>query len=255
MTVLLVHGVLRARDADAVDRATDRDVDPGTQLRAVVSGSLAAAVSEAGERDLTPEDAVAHLDLLVSLVSDVPVLPLPVGTTAPDDDAVREDILAPAADQLERQLTAVADLVELRLDLTFDTDALVSGIAARDPEVARLAARSRAPGAGLAERMALGETVAAGVADEEARLAEEWTRELADVSLRWTVLHSDENRWRMAYLVPRDQLGTADTAVAHLRAAAQDRAAAEYVGPLPVYSFLDQLPAAEAAQPASRWGW
>ena len=40
-----------------------------------------------------------------------------------------------------------------------------------------------------------------------------------------------------------------------LRERARGQAEAEYVGPLPVYSFLEQIPAADTAPPSSRWGW
>jgi Gas vesicle synthesis protein GvpL/GvpF len=166
--VLLVHGVLHDRDRASVERLGAGPV----RARPIVTGALAAVVSAAPEQGLTPDDAVAHLELLVALVTAVPVLPLPLGTTAPDDDAVREEVLAPAAEQLERLLAAVADLVELRLDLAFDTDATVADIARGDPAIERLVARSRAPGAGLAERMALGEAIAGRVADVQTELAE-----------------------------------------------------------------------------------
>jgi hypothetical protein len=219
------------------------------------AAGLAAAVSEAPERGLTGDDAVAHLDLLVALAADVPVLPLPLGTTAPDDDAVREEVLTPAADRLEQQLAAVADYVELRLDVAFDTDAVVAEIALGNPEIERLAARSRARGAGLSERMALGEAVAELVADEEAVRTAQWTAELASIAERSAVLAADEQTRRTAYLVRRERLADADAAVARLRADAEGVAAIEYVGPLPVYSFLDDLPAGEQPASRSRWGW
>jgi len=248
--VLLVHGLLRADDREVVGQVDAGSVHP----RVVEAGGLAAAVSEVPDRGLTEDDAVAHLDLLVALVADVPVLPLPLGTTAPDDDAVREEVLTPAADELERRLAAIADLVELRLDLVFDTDALVADIAAADPDIERLAARSRAPGAGMADRMALGEAVAARVADAEAGLAGTWTEELAAMAEQSAVLSADEQSRRMAFCVRRERLADADAAVARLREAADGRAGVEYVGPLPVYSFLDDVPADEPAR-RSRWGW
>jgi hypothetical protein len=249
--VLLVHGLLREQDRELLDRLGARGVHP----RAVAAGGLAAAVSEAPDDGLTPDDAVAHLDLLVALAAGVPVLPLPLGTTAPDDDAVREEVLAPAADRLAQRLAAVADVVEVRLDLGFDTDAVVAEIARGDPEITRLAARSRAPGAGMAERMALGEAVAGRVADVEAALAEKWTAELDGVAERSAVLASDEEVRRTAYLVRRDRLPDADAAVERLRATAAGRADVEYVGPLPVYSFLDDPPVGPTPAPRSRWGW
>jgi hypothetical protein len=164
-------------------------------------------------------------------------------------------VLAPAADRLEEQLAAVADFVELRLDLDFDTDAVVADIAGADPEIERLAARSRGPGARLAERMALGEAVAERVADTEAELGARWTDELAGIAERSVVLSADEQVRRTAYLVRRDRVGDADAAVVRLRAAAEGRAGVEYVGPLPVYSFLTDLPAGPEPAPRSRWGW
>jgi Gas vesicle synthesis protein GvpL/GvpF len=249
--VLLVHGVLRVQDAAVLDRVDTGPVRP----RAVAAGALVAAVSQAPEHALAADDAVAHLDLLVALVAAVPVLPLPLGTTAADEDAVREEVLTPAADQLEQQLTAVADLVELRLDLSFDTDVLVADIARGDPEIEWLAARSRAPGAGLAERMALGEAVAERIGELEAALAEQWTGELAGIAERSVVLHADEQVHRQAYLVRRDRIAEADDAVVRLRAGSEGRADLEYVGPLPVYSFLDDIPAGPEPAQRSRWGW
>jgi hypothetical protein len=249
--VLIVHGVLRERDRSVLDR-----LDTGPAHRwTVAAGALAAAVSEAPDSGLTADDAVAHLDLLVALANDVPVLPLPLGTTAPDDDSVREEMLTPAADRLEQQLAAVADLVEVRLDVLFDTDVLVADVRRSDPEIERLAARNRAPGAGFSERMALGEAVAARVADVEATLFEEWTAELTGMAQRVAVLEADEQVRRTAFCLRRDQLPDADAAVARLRAAAVGRAGIEYVGPLPLYSFLDDPPPAHEPAPRSRWGW
>ncbi|MGY1601815.1 GvpL/GvpF family gas vesicle protein [Geodermatophilus sp. SYSU D00815] len=249
--MLLVHGLLREHDREVLERVETGSVRP----RLVAAGGLAAAVSEAPESGLTADDAVAHLDLLVALAADVPVLPLPLGTTAPDDDAVREEVLTPAADQLEHQLAAVADLVELRLDLDFDTDAVVADIARGDPEIGRLAARSRVPGAGLADRMALGEAVAARVADAQEALTAEWTAELAGIAERSALLAADEQVRRTAWCVRRERLADADAAVARLREAAAGLAEVEYVGPLPVYSFLDDLPSGPEPEPRSRWGW
>lgn len=251
--MLLVHGVLRAPDAGAVTRMPGPPSGP--PARAVAEGALAAVVSDAPGRDLTEDDAVGHLDLLVALVADVPVLPLALGTVAPDDDAVRADVLAAAAGDLAERLDAVADVVELRLDLEFDTDATIAAIARRDPQVQALAERTRAPGAGTAERMALGEAVAVRVAAEHTALVAQWTAPLAATAELATVLHEDEQRHRSAYLVRRDRLAEADAAVAGVRTEAGDRAGVEYVGPLPVYSFLEQVGAVAQPAPTSRWGW
>jgi hypothetical protein len=249
--MLLVHALMRADDARRLDEVDAGRVHP----HAVAAGGLVAAVSVAPDHGLTEDDAVAHLDLLTALAADVPVLPLALGTTAPDEDAVREEILTPLADQLEHWLAAVADLVELRLTLTFDTDAVVADATRGDHEIARLAARTRLPGTGMDERIALGEMVAGRVAETQQTLAEQWTTELAGIAERSVVLGVDEQSRREAHLVRRNRIAAADAAVERLRRASAGRAAVEWVGPLPVYSFLDGGPAEAEPAPRSRWGW
>ena len=250
--MVLVHGVLREQDAAVLDRLEG-------SARPVTGAGLTAVVSDApADDELTGEDAVAHLDLLVAAVRDVPVLPFALGTAAPDETAVRDEVLVPEADLLARRLEAVADVVELRLDLMFDTDASVAAITRTDPDLQRLADRARRPGAGLPERLALGEATAMRVAAYQEALADEWTTELLAVAERAALLHSDEQLRRTAYLVRRGRLDDADAAVGLLRARAEGQAEVEYVGPLPVFSFLDDLdavPDRTRSEPSSRWGW
>jgi hypothetical protein len=248
--VLAVHGLIRAADRAAV---TDASPEP-VRARTVVSGELAAVVSAVPDEGPAPEDAVPHLDLLVALVAQVPVLPLALGTVAPDDDAVRDEIMTPEADRFARQLDALQDLVELRVNLAFDS-AAATAAASADPEVRALSQAARAPGAGFGERMALGEAVAQRVADRTDALTEEWTRELAGVAVRSVVLSATEEDVRIALLARRDQLPDVDDAVSRLRALADGQAAVEYVGPLPTYSFLDAVDTTPTPRPASRWGW
>jgi hypothetical protein len=131
----------------------------------------------------------------------------------------------------------------------------VAAVAAQDSEIRSLATRTRRPGAGLGERVALGEAVASHVAALEDALTEKWTGELAGLAERDVALAADEQIRRMAYLVRRERLPAADAAVARLRAAADAHAAVEYVGPLPAYSFLDEVDTGASPPPTSRWGW
>ena len=249
---LLVHGIVRSEDADLVDVR----VPDGLRPRAVTAGPLAAVVSPAPDRDLTAEDAAPHLDLLVAVVAaDLPVLPVSFGTVAPDDDAVRDEVLDGEADVLEQRLDAVAGLVELRLDLTFDTDASVAAVRDADPGLRAMAERVRQPGAGFSEKLALGEATAMRVAEHQESLVEDWTAELEELAERSAVLHGDEQLRRIAYLVRRDRLDDADAAVGRMQDDLGGRARIEYVGPLPVYSFLDDLDVRPEPASTSKWGW
>lgn len=246
--MLAVHGLIRTADRADVDHGQS------VHVRAVTCGQVAAVVSTVPDEGVTEEDAVPHLDLLIALVARVPVLPLALGTVAPDDDAVREQILAPELERFERQLDALQDVVELRVELAFDLDATAAAVAG-DPEIRALRRAAGAPGAGMGERMALGEAVAQRVAERTDSLTEEWTRELAGLATSSRVLSAREQGARIALLVRRDQLPDADDAVSRLREAADGQAAVEYVGPLPAYSFLDEVVAPPSPRTTSRWGW
>lgn len=249
---LLVHGIVRSEDADLVDvRLPD-----GLLARAVSSGPLAAVVSPAPSEELTAEDAAPHLDLLVAIVAaDLPVLPVSFGTVAPDDDSVRDEVLLPESDVLAARLDAVAGLVELRLDLTFDVDASVAAVRDADPTLRVMAESVRLSGAGFTERLALGEATARHVAEHQDALVERWTGELEELAELSAVLHGDEQLRRIAYLLRRDRLEDADDAVERMQDALEGRARIEYVGPLPVYSFLDDLDVRREPAQASKWGW
>jgi hypothetical protein len=230
-------------------------VPDGLQPRTVTRGPVAAVVSPAPDRELVPEDAEPHLDLLVAVVAaGLPVLPVAFGTVAPDEDAVRDEVLAAESHVLERRLGAVTGLVELRVDLTFDTDASVAAARNADPGLRRMAEQVR-PGAGLSDRLALGEATALRVAELQADLVDEWTGELEDLAERSAVLLSDEQLRRIAYLVRGDRLDDADDAVSRMQDGLGNRARIDYVGPLPVYSFLDDLDVRPEPAPTSKWGW
>ena len=93
------------------------------------------------------------------------------------------------------------------------------------------------------------------VAEHQDALVEEWTGELEELAERSIVLHGDEQLRRIAYLVPRDRLDDADAAVDRMQHELGGGARIEYVGPLPIYSFLDDLDVRREPQPTSRWGW
>ena len=107
-----VYGVLQARHPQPQLAGI-----AGAPIDLVRSGDLAAAVSDAPDGlVLRDEDAFVHLDVLVALLADGPVLPVRFGTVVDDDDAVCEGVLGDAA--LAGELEALADAVELHVDAT-----------------------------------------------------------------------------------------------------------------------------------------
>lgn len=154
-------------------------------------------------------DPAAHLVAVSALVEHGPVLPVRFGTMAADEETVRTEILAPAAERFRADLDRLDGLAEVHVCLRFT-----------EPDPAWRPARSSDLLAAIAARARDSVSLPSGE-------------------------HADE-RW--AFLVGMGDLNVVRAAVAELGADPGVRA--EYVGPLPAYSFLDRRP-----RTGSRWGW
>ena len=241
---LHLHGVVRA-------------THPAPTPRVVTWEDLAVAVSELPEdQPLTEQDAVRHLDLLCALLRNGPVLPLRFGTTAPDEEAVRREVLTPTAPQLRGHLDRLDGMVEVQIYLRFEEDAALRAI--HDESGHRDVVTARADRTDLNGRIRLGELIAQRLVAWRRGQA---TTLLAPVSAvaRDAVALEDrehtEERW--AFLLPQHEVQAVRTVVDAL-AAAKD-VTVSYLGPLPAYSFLTAPTKTTGdgtgPRPASRWGW
>lgn len=248
MTRLHLYGVVRAGTAVPPIRGVG---DPPGTPRPIVADDLAAVASDLPEDyQLSDQDAVEHLQVLNALVLSGPVLPLMYGTEAPDEEAVREEVLGLQAEDLRLLLDALDGLVELRVSIQFEEQDALRRMLEDNPQLKDLAARSR--GAGMDVQVELGEQVAEALAGWCRQRGAELLEPLADLAQRTHPLDGREptvDRW--ALLVPTTELSTMDKKVEELRRRAGG-AEVEYVGPLPAFSFLDSvLDEAAAARP--RW--
>jgi len=225
-------------------------------VRLLESGDLAAAVTEIDdETALTEEDAARHLDTLILLLRDGPVLPLAFGTVSPDEDGVRTEVLDATAADLADRLDAVDGFVETRLEVNFDEQAALRDIMENDPNVREMAAQTKEGSGALDLRLALGEAVSARLMDWRRLQVDALLPKLTGPVHSVAELESQEplqQRW--AFLVSADRLGELDEAVGEQRASLGTGASVEYVGPLPVYSFLTKTTDRPARQ-GSAWGW
>jgi hypothetical protein len=248
---LQVIGVVRQGHPPVATGAADEALG----LRLVESGSLAAAVIDVdADVALTEEEATRHLDLLIMLLRGGPVLPLAFGTMAPDEEAVRTEVLDIAAADLELRLDAVEGMVEARLDIYFDEAEALREVMQQDARLHDLAVETRQDRASLDTRLALGEAVSGRLSEWRQTQVERLLPALVPSVEDVVELESSEplqQRW--AFLVLADRLAALDEAVGSLRSGAGN-ARVEYVGPLPVYSFLG-APQVEPAQQRSAWGW
>nr|WP_238361856.1 GvpL/GvpF family gas vesicle protein [Actinopolymorpha pittospori] len=248
-----MHGVVR-QDHPFVASGVPDELD----VKLVEQDGLAVVVRElADDEQLTEDDGVSFLDVLVSAVQVGPVLPLRFGTVAPDADSVRSEVLGPpAGDDLRARMDAIAELVEVRITFTLNEDALQT-LFDEDAQLRAAASRGR-PSADMSERVELGRLVAERLAAQRSHLVAEWVAALDDVAEEAHTLSSSDEGWeQVAFLLRRERLGEMDSAVATLSEEIDEQALIDYVGPLPIYSFDPAASAApaHAAAESSRWGF
>ncbi len=225
----------------------------GRPLRLVRSADLAVVVSPLDATEpATDEDAVAHLDVLSALVADGPIVAMRFGTVAPDDDAVRTEVLRPSRQLFEENLRARADVVEVLVSVYFDENAALGTVwTTRD--------RRRAPSAerdSVAGRIALGEQVADRLAERVRDWGERLLTPVTDQAEAVVVLDAPEyTAVRYALLVHRDDITAVDAEMRRMPLAAEKGAVPceiEYIGPLPPLDFPVESTPDEGS---SRWGW
>jgi len=222
---LLLHGIVRAGHPMAAG------------LRAVVADDLAVVVSDIGSAELTCEDARSHLDVLCGLLADGPVLPLRFGSTAPDEESVRDDALHPNPVALRAELDRVTGLVEVRVNLTFDETEVLGALVAEEPGLA-------APVSGFDAAVEQGRRIEARAKAWMAQRSRELLDGLAADMVRLPNPDDDSQRW--ALLVRADDLDRVAAALDAL----SGPVTASSLGPLPPYNFVS-LP----VRPVSRWGF
>ncbi|NJC68329.1 GvpL/GvpF family gas vesicle protein [Planosporangium thailandense] len=250
--LVLVYGLVRSGHPDPQGLAGAGE--PPATVRLVRSGPVAAAVSDVADVELGDAEAVGYLDVLVGLLRDGPVLPVRFGTVAPDEDAVRTEIVDPERDLLADRLDALDGLVEVRLDVRVDEEAGIRRVVAESPQLRRLVDRARTGGA-LDARIGLGEEISRALDAHRGVLADRVVQMLADLAVSHAVrLPDDVTLASHAFLVPAARLAEVDGAVQRLRADLGADYGIEYVGPLPAFDFIDGEP--RRPEPAQgRWGW
>ncbi|MFI9389108.1 GvpL/GvpF family gas vesicle protein [Kutzneria sp. NPDC052558] len=222
---LLLHGIVCAEHPAAAG------------LQAVVADGLAVIVSDIGAAELTEEHARSHLDVLCGLLSYGPVLPLRFGSTAPDEESVRDNALRPDQAALRAELERVAGLVEVRVHLTFDQNEVLGALVEQDPGLAT-------PVQGFDAAVEQGRRIEARAKDWMTERSRELFDGLAVDMVRLPDPDSDSQRW--ALLVRADDLDRMADALDALSGVVT----AGVLGPLPPYNFVS-LP----VRPVSRWGF
>jgi hypothetical protein len=243
-----VYGITRAGAA----RKLPPEGVEGKPVSRVERGDLAALVSEAPQVPVKANrrNLLAHTEVLQEVVKTDCVLPMQFGVVMPDEAAVEQELLAAHEDALAEQLTAFEPHVEVDLKVTCPEEVLLRTVIAERPDIAEMreSLRGRPPDATYAERINLGEAVAAAVEEKRAALLAHVVSRLEPHAVSTAVGEPTHEQMlvNVAFLVARTELANFDD---HVDAVAKELGQdmlCRYTGPLPPFHFVET-----AADPGS----
>jgi hypothetical protein len=251
--MLYVYGVVRDSRPPAGAKGVG---SPPRDVRMVSSGPLAAPVSEIpGDFAVAESDAHAHLHVLTALLRDGPVIPLRLGTVAPDDEAVRAEVLDAQRAAMLQRLDSLDGLVELHVDADDDEEEAIAAVS------------TAAPGAGARSvdfeaKLEFGEQIAALLIEHRQALAQAILADLRPIAVtdtpRSLIEGPEDPVLRWAFLVQQDDLELFDEAVVGVRSK-HPSLAIHYVGPVPAAHFVDWQTSSEPGDDnfsgQGHWGW
>lgn len=219
-----------------------RGIDGG-EITSYEVGRVAAVTSPVSGPRTRPSRAnvQAHEQVVSAAHAAGPVLPVRFGTVLPDRRTLRDEVLEPAADEMEEMLAYFDGRDEYRVRATYLPDVPLREALAANRRLRRLRDRVRAAGAGTDTMVELGETVFAELTrireDDAARLISRVER----LSVAWEILQSREEdvAAHAAALVDSDAAGRLHQAIDELARDQAGRLRLEVIGPLPPWDFCD----------------
>ena len=184
------------------------------------------------------------------------VVPFSFGTVLGDDDEVRTGLLAGHAAHLRGELSRLRDVLQLNVRLVPDEQLLLADVMSGSPELSRLRRSIAAqPGGGSqAQKLRLGEAVARAYSAAGERIGRTIVDSLAGHSVAVHVedIGGPEATTKAAFLVTRDRVTDFLDEAQRLAEGLQGRVTARVVGPLPPFTFVQQIDRTSAASPGGQ---
>lgn len=216
----------------------------GTSVRTVPYSDVAAIVSDSpfDTYDVTRENLVAHEQVVEKVMEQSDVLPVSFGTVAQDDQAVQQQLLAVALDDLHQALDRVHGRVELGVKVLWEKDRLFAELAAEDQAIHDLLTEiaGTTPEETYDQRTQLGELIAAGMEhkrDQDAAMLMNALQPLA-IDTRINNIMTDLMVLNASFLVDKQQIPAFEAQIEALRQAQTGRLIFQYTGALPPYNFV-----------------
>ncbi len=249
-----IYCVTRADAVPAEGQALAVPGIGGKPVRAVPYSDLAAIVSDSpfDTYDVTRENLMAHEQVVEQAMQRSDVLPVSFGTVAEDDQAVKQQLLAPAFDDLHQRLDVVHGRIELGVKVLWEKDRFFADLAAEDEAIRTLRDQiaDTTPEETYDERTQLGELIAAAIErkrEQDAAAVLNVLQPLA-VDVRVNQILMDLMVLNGAFLVDKQQIPAFERQLDALRQSESGRLLIQYSGPLPPYNFVGLAPAEESEE-------
>jgi hypothetical protein len=239
-TACYVYGILPGDVEMTEDVYGVRD----SQVTLVRNGDLAALVSELDlSRPLgTPDDLQAHQEILDSVATGSPVLPLRFGAVLTSPDAVAEELLAAHSDEFVAALGELEGRLQYLIKGRYDEQALLEQVLSDQQEAAELRdqIRGKDPDATRAERMRLGEIISDAVAARREEDTRTLLSRVPDDSMPSFIREPTHelDAVNVAFLVETDKADELEQAVEDLAADWEGRVELRCLGPMAPYDFV-----------------
>jgi hypothetical protein len=239
---MYVYGIVPAD----VELASDMSGagDPPGQIRVVRSDGLAALVSEVDlSRPLgSPDDLVAHKEILDATVTELPVLPVRFGAVMTSEDAVAEELLAAHHDEFAEALDELDGRAQFVVKGRYVEDAILDEVLSENKQAAQLAGKIRGKNSDATRdaRIQLGEMINEAVAakrEQDTRVLGEAMDGQCVASVVRDPTH-ELDAIHVAFLVDADQESGMERVTENLARDWDGRIELRLLGPMAAYDFV-----------------
>jgi hypothetical protein len=218
--------------------------DPPGTVRVVRCGDIAALVSDISDPSAlgSPQDLIAHKEILDASATEVPVLPMRFGAMLGSDEDVAHELLAANHDLFASALNELDGLVQYVVKGRYVEDAILREVLTENREAARLRdeLRGAGPDTSHGARLRLGEIVSHAVAAKREKDTRRLLSQIAshcEASVLREPSHERDavNVALLAKLSGTEQLRQVVNDVAHVW---QGRVDLRLLGPMAAYDFV-----------------
>jgi hypothetical protein len=192
---------------------------------------------------LSRQYTMTHEMVIEQVMAHATALPVKFGTVAENEQAIREKVLRDRGDDLRRLLAEMDGKVELGLKALWNQERIYADIVQRDPAIRRLRDQlaSRPAAEGHYDRIRLGEMVEAAINDRRQADADVIMEQLTPLAVdtRRNNVYGEMMVLNAAFLIEKAREAEFDAAVQALDREWAGLVTLKYVGPLPVFNFVD----------------